>query len=512
MAGLQCLRRLWLQVHEPHEYEEPPAGSPLAVGHEIGRHAHRLFPGGVLVLEEPWQHSEAVARTAALMEDPAVPAIFEAAFTHDDIRVRVDVLERLPGGWGLREVKSSTGVKDHYLDDVTLQMHVLEGAGVTVRSAELLHIDNTYVRGHGQVDWLAFFARADLGDVVRGRRGDLVAKLPPLRACLQLDAAPAVEPSGHCHAPYGCDFWDDCTADKPADWIALLPRLKPARQQELEALGIQAISAIPADFSLTWKQTIIRDATASGRPYVSPDLARLLHDFAPPACYLDFEAMMPPIPLYPGTRPYQTIPFQWSLHAIDDDGVLHHREFLAAGDEDPRRGFAEALIAALGDVSGPILVYSAYEQTQLRALASRLPDLGPAIEAIILRLVDLLPIVRSAVYFPAFAFSNSIKSVAPALSPGFGYDDLDGIADGTAAATAFLQVASSAVSSSEEAGKLRAALLAYCRRDTLAMVEVHRALMQLADDIETPTAAATTRSDVTAAPYDGLLQEPTSAI
>ena len=118
MAGLQCLRRLWLLVHEPQEYEEPPAGSPLAVGHEIGRHAHRLFPGGALVAEAPWRHAEAVARTATLMADPAVPAIFEAAFTHDDIRIRVDVLERLPDGWGLREVKSSTGVKDHYLDDV----------------------------------------------------------------------------------------------------------------------------------------------------------------------------------------------------------------------------------------------------------------------------------------------------------------------------------------------------------------------------------------------------------
>ena len=168
MAGLQCLRRLWLIVHEPQPYEEPPAGSPLAVGYEIGRHAHKLFPGGVLVAEEPWQHEEAVARTAMLMRDPAVPAIFEAAFTHDDIRVRVDVLERLPDGWGLREVKSSTRVKDHYLDDVALQLHVLEGAGVAVRSAEVLHVDNTYIRGTGEVAWPEFFARQDVGELVAG--------------------------------------------------------------------------------------------------------------------------------------------------------------------------------------------------------------------------------------------------------------------------------------------------------------------------------------------------------
>jgi hypothetical protein len=248
----------------------------------------------------------------------------------------------------------------------------------------------------------------------------------------------------------------------------------------LEALGIESISAIPADFPLTWKQVIIRDAIASGRPYVAPDLAERLQAFAPPACYLDFEAMMPPIPLYPDTWPYQTIPFQWSLHAVDHEGGLQHWEFLATGAEDPRRRFAETLIAALEEVAGPILVYSGYEKTQLRTLAFHFPDLAAVIETIIGRLRDLLPVIRSSIYFPAFEFSNSIKSVAPALSAGFGYGDLDGVADGTAAAGAFLQIASGAISDANVAGSMRTALLAYCKRDTLAMVEVHRALMQLA--------------------------------
>ena len=128
---------------------------------------------------------------------------------------------------------------------------------------------------------------------------------------------PDAEPGSQCGTPYACEFQDRCTANKPDDWITYLPRLTAARASALKALGIEAISAIPADFPLTWKQAIIRDATASGQPYVAPDLARLLRGYGPPACYLDFEAMMPPIPLYEGTRPYQTIPFQWSLHAVD---------------------------------------------------------------------------------------------------------------------------------------------------------------------------------------------------
>lgn len=483
IAGLQCLRRLWLMVHGPQEREGPPFGSPMALGREIGCHAHKLFPGGVLVAEEPWQHAQAVARTAALMADITVPAIFEAAFVHDDIRIRVDVLERHPEGWGLHQVKGSTRVKDHHLDDVALQAHVLTQAGVPVHSAEVLHVNNACVRGADQMDWPAYFARVDVSEAIACRSGGVPARLLEMRACLRRDAEPPIEPDGHCHAPHGCGFWDRCTADKPADWVRHLPRLSAAQAAELKMLGIDAVSAIPAGFPLTAKQAIIRDATASGRPYVAPDLARLLRDFAPPACYLDFEAMMPPIPLYAGTRPYQTIPFQWSLHAINGGGVLHHREFLAASDEDPRRRFAETLIAALNAFAGPILVYSAYEQTRLKELAGHFPELGPAIEEILARLLDLLPIVRGAVYLPGFGFSNSIKSVAPALSPGFGYDDLGGIADGVAASTAFLQLAVGVISHPEHVDQLRAALLAYCRRDTLAMVEVHRALMRLAADV-----------------------------
>jgi predicted RecB family nuclease len=172
-------------------------------------------------------------------------------------------------------------------------------------------------------------------------------------------------------------------------------------------------------------------------------------------------------------------PFHWSLHKIDGDGVLGHKEFLADGVNDPRRQFAETLLDALSWSDDPIIVYSAYEQTRLRELAADFPDLSTALNGIIARLADLLPIVRSAIYFPKFGFSNSIKSVAPALCPGFSYDDLEDIADGGAASAAFLELASGRIFHPEETEKLRAALLAYCERDTLALVEVHRALLQL---------------------------------
>jgi hypothetical protein len=336
------------------------------------------------------------------------------------------------------------------------------------------------VRGPDGICWPDLFTRLDVGGLIADRLDDLPNHLPAMRDCLAAPDLPYAEPGGQCGTPYECGFYDRCTADKPNDWITKLPRLSQSQGGALKALGIEAISAIPAAFPLQWKQSIIRDATATGQPYVSPDLVHLLRGYGPPACYLDFEAMMPPIPLYEGTRPYQTIPFQWSLHAETGDGVLHHREFLANGDRDPRREFAETLIEALDAFDGPIIVYSAYEKTRLNELSRAFPDLSASLNAIIARLADLLPIVRGAVYLPEFWFSNSIKSVAPALCPGFGYDDLAGVADGLAAAAAFLQLALGALSGPHEAEELRGALLAYCHRDTMAMVEVHRALVRLA--------------------------------
>jgi hypothetical protein len=481
MAGLQCLRRLWLLVHDPMPYEEPAPGSPVDIGQDIGRKAHLLFAGGIEVTEEPWEHAQAVARTAALMADASVPAIFEAAFEHDGIRVRVDVLERLSAGaWGLREVKSSSGLKDHYIDDIALQAHVLRGAGIALPSIELLHVNTAYVRGAGDIVWPAFFARLDVGDAVASALADLPSRLPAVRACLATTALPEIEPGSQCGSPYPCEFWDRCTAHKPDDWVSYMPRLSQFQADDLKARGIEAISAIPPDFPLTARQAIIREAIATGQPFVAPDLKRLLHNFGPPTCYLDFEAMMPPIPLYEGTRPYQTIPFQWSLHVLDGDGTLHHREFLADADGDPRRTFAETLIAALSDGDAPIVVYSAYEQTRLKELAATFPDLRQSLTGIVARLAELLPIVRNGIYFPDAGFSNSIKSVGPALCPDFTYDDLEGVANGADAAAAFLEFASGQYTTPAEIYLLRKALLDYCRRDTLAMVEVHRALMRLA--------------------------------
>jgi hypothetical protein len=159
----------------------------------------------------------------------------------------------------------------------------------------------------------------------------------------------------------------------PGDWVFYMPHLSATRRAELRALGIEAISAIPDDFRLSPRQKLIRDVTRSGTAFIGSDLRERLKGFGPPAFYLDFEAILPAIPLYAGTRPYQTIPFQWSLHHVDAHGAVTHQEFLGDPRSDPRRSFAQSLLASLRGTKVPVVVYSSYEQARLTELAKNFP-------------------------------------------------------------------------------------------------------------------------------------------
>lgn len=482
IAGRQCERRLWFEWHDPvpHRKQTPAQ----AAGDEIGRAARLTIPGGVLVDFPPGQHARAVERTRELINDAAVPAIFEGAFEFERTRIRVDILERVSGGqWLLKEVKAGTQPQAYHFWDAAVQAYVLRQCGLQLNAAFIVQLNRDYLLGHAGIDYARLFAEHDVTDEVLKR----LEAIPPLigsqLAVLEQDGAPAVEPSGHCFEPFPCEFWDQCTATKPHDWVFHLPRFSAEKMDELAAEGIEAISEIPEDFPLSKTQDRVRQVHVSGRGYVAPELRDALSGLSERAAYLDFESMMPAVPVYEGTRPYTKFPFQWSLH-YRDGGELSHREFLAKGDVDPRRDFCESLIETLASMRpAGIAVYSPYESTTLSQLGKIFPDFAHALLAISHDLVDLLAVVRRHVYLPGFKGSFSIKRVGPALDPRFTYDDLKdtGVSGGSEAASVFERLVTGRLLPGETDQGLRAALLQYCERDTLALVRVHDALQSLAE-------------------------------
>lgn len=476
LSGLQCQKRLYLEIHHPALATPPDASTQaiLDMGAEIGMLAQQSFHGGALVKAGFRQREAAVAETAALVQDPGIPSIFEGAFEHDGVLVRVDILERVrssagaPSSWRLIEVKSSTRVKDVHLDDLSIQSHVLQGVGLRIEATCLMHINTGYLYQGGKVDLHALFSIEDVSEAVTGRQALVPERLAAMKAMLSDRQAPVVEPDQHCHTPYECPFWAHCTKEKSPRWIYYLPGKKEIVNR-LVRQGITTIDDIPDGTRLSDAQRRVKDHVE----WISPELGQCLRSVSFPVHHLDVETVMLALPRFPSTRPYQPIPVQWSNHIELESGEVLHQEFLHGEASDPRKHWTETLIESLGE-TGSIVVYSAYEEAMLRRLAEIFPEYKSAFQSILKRIWDLLPVIQGHYYHPDFKGSYSIKSVLPAVVPSLGYDDLAIQSGGQAAAEYYRMVF--VETDWVERASIREALLRYCARDTLAMVELRKVL------------------------------------
>ena len=189
-----------------------------------------------------------------------------------------------------------------------------------------------------------------------------------------------------------------------------------------------------------------------------------------PLFFMDFETVNPCVPLFAGMRPYDQLPFQFSVHSQKEPGAARSTtSFLPQMRTIPGASSLAPFAHALGE-SGSIVVYSSFESQRLSDLASWFPEFADRINAIQARLFDLLPVVREHTYHPAYAGSYSIKSVLPALVPDMSYDGME-VADGQSAGLAWESLLSGGLAR-DERERVRKALLAYCGQDTMAMVRL----------------------------------------
>jgi predicted RecB family nuclease len=483
VAGVQCLKRLYWQVHAPELAAEPdPATEAIfEQGREVGLLARQLFPGGVEV-GSGGGLDQAIRATRELVANREVPAIFEGVFEHDGVLVRVDVLHRRRDGrWRLVEVKSSTSVKEEHLDDVGIQSRVVSRCGVDLASVCLAHINRNYVFDGGSIDVRRLFKIRNLTRRVQRLQPKLTFQLRAAFTVLSMPKAPDIAPGKHCMSPVMCEFFDRCNPPLPDDHIGYLPRLHASAEEELEDLGVESIRDVPDDFELTEIQRRAITCVQTREPWFSPELSAELDKLEYPLRFVDFETINPCVPRFAGMRPYDHLPLQWSVHLQRGPGAApEHFEFLARDASDLRHEFIDSLCAALGD-SGSIAVYNAqFESQRLSELAAWLPEFAEQIKKIRARLWDLLPIVRNHVYHPAFAGSYSLKAVLPALVPSLTYDGME-VASGQDAGLAWERLVRGGLDS-DERDRIRKALLEYCRQDTLALAKLVTKLQSISTD------------------------------
>jgi hypothetical protein len=475
LSGLQCSKLLWYQYNAKESFPAPDEATQAIFdqGHEVGDLAKSLFPGGIEVAKGVVD-IELVLSESVMVANKRKP-LFEAAFSHKNAFARADVLKPVGRNqWDLFEVKSSTQVKEINLHDLAFQKYTYDGAGLRIRSCFLMHIDNQYVR-EGRVDPSKLFAQEDVTEQVLGLVPEIEGKVRQMEDVIALRKHPAIVIGPHCSEPYECPLHDLCWAFLPDQNIFTLYK-GGEKSFELFRLGVERVVDIPSDFRLVGNQKIQREALKSGRPHVDrPALVAFLKSLEYPLYYLDFETFGTAIPLFDHVRPYQQIPFQFSLHVVEKEGgAATHHSYLGDGLKDPRPEILSRLQNLLGG-KGSIICYNAsFERSRISESCETYPMYSSWWSNTMPRMVDLLAPFRAFHYYhPQQRGSASIKAVLPALT-GKGYEEMP-ISDGGTASREYLRVTFAEVSPADRR-KVRKQLEEYCGLDTSGMMDIVEAL------------------------------------
>ncbi|PIO00390.1 DUF2779 domain-containing protein [archaeon CG10_big_fil_rev_8_21_14_0_10_43_11] len=473
ITGLVCSRSLWARYHAPEHLQTSSSMHYAAeAGITVGRLAKKLFAHGIDL--EPLSFTENLAKSKEYKN--ARKTLFEAAFTYQSCYARADVLIPVEDKlWDIVEVKSASNLKDDFLHDLAFQKYCYEGAGLLIRKCFVLYINNEYVR-KGTLDLEALLKKEDVTKKVMLKSENIAQKIARMQELITYDTVNDIAPR-ECMQPSACLAPVLCWGVLEKNNVFELARAG-AKARRFYDEGVMRIQDIPDHFPLSAYQEIQMRATKQGREHLNvPELKTFMDPLTYPLYFLDFESFSTAIPLYDGTRPFQHIPFQFSLHIIPAPGAeAEHISFLAKDARDPREAFARALSQAVG-TSGSIVVYNeTYEKGRLKELKEAFPPYKPVIEPILSRIIDLeFPFRKFHYYHPSQQGRSSIKKVLPTLTKK-SYDAL-AIAQGLDASNEFVRAVHHDTPK-EEQETIFSQLEAYCALDTHAMIDLLFALQK----------------------------------
>ena len=472
LSGLQCHKRLWYEENHPERASSLSRAQYrlFRQGREVGEYARTLFQGGRLISTRSL--AESAEQTQIAIRDE-VSCLFEASFIFENTGVRCDILQKDGDSWYLIEVKMSTSVKEEYLADLAIQKHVLTACGIPISKMQLMHINRecTY-------PYLSnLFITEDVTDQVDSLIEEIPNNIEAFKVVLETSVEPNVLIGKQCDEPYPCPFKAHCWEAVPEEKsIFSIPQLRWPKKNTLIEEGIFSISDLPVNFSLTDNQQAYIDSVLHGQPQIDTQAINTrLSDLEYPIHFFDFETDNPPIPQFLGLRPYQQFPFQYSCHIWQSDGTVTHHEYLHPNTSDPRLPLVESLLDTISDKGSVVVYYASFENQRLEDLAEFLPQYAKPLRSIQSRLWDQWVIFRNHYKHPGFKGSNSLKSVLPVLVPSLRYDDLD-VQDGREAQAVWNLMLNS--TSEKEKNDMIRELKAYCTLDTLAMVDIHKALLR----------------------------------
>ncbi|HEC1758417.1 TPA: DUF2779 domain-containing protein [Campylobacter lari] len=477
--GAQCVKSLWLNTYNKDVLNSSNKSTKTDIGNKVGELACNLFPNGVKIEFEGSSFDEKCEQTRKLLENNQ-EVIYEATFCYDGILIMIDILQNTKDGLIINEVKSSTSLKDVYIDDCALQYYVLSNLNYKIKQVNLIHLNNEYYRGDF-LDINQLFKINDITKEVLLNQNQVKENLKYFEEILSKKEEPDIDIGTHCFDPYECDGYEYCWIKQrnlcEKENVFNIPKFKKSFEfyyqntynfEDLDDLSI-----------FTKNQQIQIKASLNKEIYINKEnIKKFLDTLTYPIYHLDFETFMQAIPEYKGIRPYMQIPFQYSLH-IDYKDKLEHKEFLSECGIDPRYEFAKNLI---NDIPKDVYVLSynaSFEKGVIRNLALAFPEFSEHLLNIEKNIKDLMiPFQNKDFYHYKMQGSYSIKKVLPALIPDMeqAYKNLNLIHNGSEAMQSFEAMQNM---SENERKAYRQALLEYCKLDTLAMVKILKHLEEL---------------------------------
>lgn len=477
IRGLQCHKSLWLYTHIPElRLESDEAKIIFAQGNDIGELAQDLYPNGYLIPFDNVSIDDQLKMTQKALATQNV--IYEAAFSYNGVFIKADILRKTSRGWYLYEVKSSSEVKDVYLDDVAVQYHVITGSGVNITKAFVVHINTAYVR-LGDLNLQELFVENNVTREILDRQDAIIKEIGKQQKMLTRKTSPKIDIGSHCGAPYECDFKHHCWKHIPDNSVFDL-KGRGVDKFALYRAGFLKMKDLPLDH-LKGQQLQQAQVARSKTVVVEKNgLKKFLSQLSYPLYFLDFETFMSAVPQFDNQRPYQQIPFQYSLHWFKKPGgKLHHTEYLAQPGVDPRKELVAQLLKDIPENACVLAYWKSFEVSRIKEQAELFPSKKKRLLAIADKMIDLIgPFKSRCIYSWKQNGSHSIKDVLPAFVQGMSYEGME-IANGGAAMEAYHQMCAMADKPAELA-KIRTALLQYCEQDTLAMVKLLEVIKQMA--------------------------------
>lgn len=416
IRGRQCGKSLWLYFYQPALREKPDdlRRSLFQRGHKVGFFARQLFPGGQDASpSSPSRWAESVALTRQYM-DAGYKVIYEAAFEHNRCLAFADLLVRTEEGWHAYEVKSSLRVTEVHLMDAAFQYHVIQGSGCLLSGFSLVHPNPDFVH-HGEITPHEFFLLHDITEQILKRQVEVFQGVSNFKQMLESEQMPQQKVGPHCQSPYPCDFRSYCWGRMHAFHILNLPAFSIQEASGLFNAGVRDIRDIPHEEPLSdFHRGIIHAHRTNTNLVDTKTLSNWLNKIVYPIAFFDLEMFMPPIPMYRGTRPFEHLPFAYSLIKLaKPEAEKEYFFFMADAGEDPREVISRRLLSDLDGIRTLIVFDSSQEHAVFRKLGALFPDTKPFMEDLCRRTADLADLfVSKKIYFPSMGNSFSLKSLS----------------------------------------------------------------------------------------------------